>query len=724
MKRNIFILGLVLICFTFVNAKTAQIVGGVSQPPVIDGKLGDEAWNSAAKFTQFKTFKPDYRKRPTQKTVVYMTHDAENLYFAFRCYDTDPQKVKATISKRDTLNGDDWVGLALDTFNDEQTAFCFILNPLGIQVDGMLNLQGDLDASLDMVWYSKGQMDDEGYVVECKVPLQSIRFPSKKEITMGVMFFRTIVRTSEQASFPMITPEGGGMLTQTQKINVNGLKYKRVVELLPAFTHGQDQSRKEGEFKQDINETDISLTGKVGLTSNLTLDGAYNPDFSQVEADAGQIDVNLRYQLYYPEKRPFFLEGKENFDFSGNTEDAPLMALVHTRTIVDPILGLKLSGRIGRKTNFTTLYAIDESPGKRKDEDGNYINEGENAYFSILRLRQPLSGDNYLGAFYSGRDFMDGYNRVAGADGRFRLSKYGYTEFHALGSFTRSPEGGDSVFGHALGWNYQYGSRKVIYTIGVQDLSENFQVDTGFLTRKNITRLAGFYMYRFYPKSKLFQRIEPFYWSYHIYDKESSLVETVNLFTLRFWLPRDTSFRIDLIGANEVYAKERFDISRVGFQLGTQITKDLRISAWYRYGGAIYYDPDNPYQGKGNRGGLYLLYHPLEKFSTDLDLSYSDFYRSEDNEKMYDYTLIRSRTTFQMNKYLFFRGIVEYNTYWKRMTLDFLASFTYIPGTVIHLGYGSIFEKLRWQDREYVTSDNFLQMKRGFFFKVSYLWRL
>ncbi len=239
-----------------------------------------------------------------------MTHDEENIYFAFRCYDTDPQKIKATISKRDTLNGDDWVGVALDTFNDEQTAFCFILNPLGIQVDGMLNLQGNLDASLDMVWYSKGGVDDQGYVVECKVPLKSIRFPGKKKITMGIMFFRTIVRTSEQASFPMITPEGGGMLTQTQKINVNGLKYNRVVEFLPAFTHGEVQNRNEGELKRDSKETDLSFTGKVGLTSNVTLDGAYNPDFSQVESDAGQIDVNLRYQLYYPEKRPFFLEGK------------------------------------------------------------------------------------------------------------------------------------------------------------------------------------------------------------------------------------------------------------------------------------------------------------------------------------------------------------------------------------------------------------------------------
>ncbi len=707
----------------FVLASQPLEVSKAQLPPVIDGSLDDSAWQTAAKFTELKTFKPDYKKDLSQKTEVFMTYDEGNFYFAFRCYDNDPNKIKAAIRKRDTLEGDDWVGLCLDTFNDEQTAFCFILNPLGIQVDGMLNLDGDLDASLDMVWFSKGMIDDQGYVVEFKVPLKSIRFPGKKKINMGVMFFRTIGRTSEQASFPMVIPEGGGMLTQTQKIIVSGLKYKRVMEFLPAFTHSQASSIDQGELKADEKESDISLTAKLGFTSDLTLDGTYNPDFSQVEADAGQIDVNLRYDLFYPEKRPFFLEGSDNFEFSGNTEDSPLQALVHTRKIVDPLLGLKLSGRIAGRTSFTTLYAIDEFPGKEKDAQGNYLHEGKNAYFSILRFRQPMKEDSYIGGFFTARDFLDGYNRVIGSDGRFRLSRYALLEYHALGSLSLEEADEESEFGHALALRYQYISRKVILDLGVQDLSDDFRVDTGFITRKDISRLAVFGMYRFYPASKIFQRIEPFYWSSHIYDKESGLFETFNLFTLRFWLPRQTIFRVDFIAANEVFASQRFDCSGIGFQAESQFTKHLYFSIFYRYTGNIFYNPEDPFQGKGSRASVALIYQPLEKFNTRLSIAYADFYRSGDSERIYDYTILRNHTTLQINKYLFFRGIVEYNSYWKRITTDLLASFTYIPGTVVHLGYGSIFEKIQWQDPDYVPADRFLETKRGLFFKVSYLWR-
>ena len=138
----------------------------------------------------------------------------------------------------------------------------------------------------------------------------------------------------------------------------------------------------------------------------------------------------------------------------------------------------------------------------------------------------------------------------------------------------------------------------------------------------------------------------------------------------------------------------------------------------------ITYDPDEPFQGKGNRASLSLEYQPTEKLNFSLDLSFSNFYREADSERIYNYTIMRNRTTFQINKYLFFRGIAEYNTYWKKLTVDFLASFTYIPGTVVYMGYGSIFEKIKWENREYVNSDRFLETKLGFFFKISYLWRL
>jgi len=686
----------------------------VRKPPVIDGKLDPGEWDEAFKMTNFKTFQPDYGKEPSQKTEGYFLYDPENFYFAFRCCDTEPSKIKASINKRDNMFSDDFVGIVIDTSNTMQSGYGFLVNPLGIQGDGMMNFNGNLQSDQDFVWYSKGQIDDQGYTVEYRIPLQSIRFPSGKTITMRLGFFRQFVRTSEVASAPPLYPDKGSIIAQTQPVSVTGLKFKRVVEILPAVTHSNKLAIQDGVLKRDERTTDLSLTGKVGITSDLTLDAAINPDFSQVESDAGQIDINLRYALFFPEKRPFFLEGNEIFQFAGNTEEAPLIAMIHTRTIVDPVFGFKLTGKLGVTNTIAAIYAQDNQPDGGTDEHPD---------FSIFRLKHALKDDSYIGGFYTARDVRGGFNRVVGGDGRIRLSQTSLAAFHLFGSFTKVPGERDINSGHALGLDYVYDNRKVSLDLGYQDISTDFEVDTGFLQRTGLRRLAAFAMYRIYPKSKFFQRIEPFYWSYHLYDTASNLLETFNLFTLRFQLPASTQFRLDGILANEVYEGRQFGTSGLGFQLNSQLTKKVFIQARFRRTGAIYYDPEAPYQGDGTGATAAFEYQPTDQFDFVLALTHSDFYRRSDKAKIYDYTILRSFNTFQINKYLFLRAILEYNTYRKRLTLDTLASFTYIPGTVVYVGYGSAFEKIRWTGDEYIDSHRFLETKRGFFFKVSYLWR-
>ncbi len=695
---------------------TVQEIYRTDTPPVIDGKLADPVWQSALQVTAFKTFQPDYGREPSDKTIGYAAYDKENLYFAFRCFDSSPQKIKATLTRRDNIFQEDFASVILDTFYDKQGGYGFIVNPLGVQGDGMMDISGNLDESHDMIWYSKGTIDEQGYTVEFKIPFKSIRFPARKKITMGIFFLRQTMRYSEYGIFPEVSPDKGSLLTQSLPVAVSDIKYKRIVELLPAFTHSRKSSTNEGRLEAEKSENDFSLTGKLGLTPELTLDAAYNPDFSQVEADAGQVDVNLRYDLFFSEKRPFFLEGNEIFRFAGNTEEAPLYSIVHTRRIIDPIFGVKVSGKIGWRNTLAAIYAIDEKPAPGIDED---------AYFSILRFRHAIKKDTYIGGFYTGRDFADGFNRVMGIDGRVRLTPTSFGEYHLLGSAARSSENGvQDDYGHAFALRYMLESRKVILDMGLQDVSKDFRVDTGFLERSGVTRLALFGMYRIFPKSKFFQRIEPFYWSFHIHDKYYDMFETTNLFTLRLQLPGRTQFRIDLLGANEVFAAHRFDRSGLGFQLYGQLNKYFNIELFYRKTGAVYYDPDDPYQGRGNRVGVSMLYFPSEKLRTSLSINYVDFFRSSDKQKIYDYTLIRNFTTFQLNKYLYFRGIAEYNFYWDKLMVDLLASFTYIPGTVVHIGYGSIYEKLAWQNQEYIPADSFLETKRSFFLKISYLWRL
>lgn len=690
-------------------------------PPVIDGVLDDAAWAGALKYDGFKTFKPDYNKDASQKTEAYIAYDAENFYFAFRCYDSEPSKIKAAMSKRDNIFQDDIVFIILDTFNDNQSGYSFIVNPLGIQGDGMVNVNGNLEPSFDAVWYSKGRIDDKGWAVEARVPLQSIRFPSRAVQTMRIMFIRFFTRTSEQVSFPPMDPNYGSLLGQAQPFKVSGLKYKRVVELLPAFTFGRTQEASEtsqGKLvrNKELDIDDISLTGKLGLTSDLTLDGTYNPDFSQVEADAGQVDFNLRYALYYEEKRPFFLEGNDLWQFGGTVEEGPLQALVYTRTIVDPTFGFKLTGKITPRDTVAAIYAQDNLPGNEVDVHPE---------FTIARYKHSLKDDAYLGAFYTGREAGSSYNRVGGFDGRFRLSPSQILSFHLFGSLNKDPGAEKTNSDHALGLDYNFSNRKWVVDIGYQDISDNFRVDSGLVYRTGLRRISAFSMYSIYPKSKFFQKIEPFYWSYHLYDTIYNMWETINVFVLRFRLPRNTMVRFDGFLGNEVYAGERFDQSGYRFMMESQLAKQLYVYGQVRRTGSTYYDPTDPYQGYGMQASGGVRFQPVDQLDFSLSASYVDFYRKADRTWIYDYLILRSRNTFQVNKYLFLRGIVEYNDHYKRMTVDGLLSFTYIPGTVVHLGYGSALEKQEWDEglAGFARSSCFHEMKRGFFFKVSYLWR-
>lgn len=691
-------------------------------PPVIDGKLDDPIWAKALKFDNWKTFKPDIDKDPSQKTEAFLTYDANNLYFAVRCYDTEPGKIKAAVSKRDGIDADDIVGFILDTFDDRQSGFTFMLNALGIQEDGMMNVQGNVDAGFDMVWYSKGLIDDQGWTVEARVPLKSIRFPNKKTLTMRALFFRFFTRTSEQATAPPINLNSGSILGQSQPVQVSGLHYERVIEILPAATYRVVHDAQDGRMVK-TDETQLKdvlgLTAKIGVTSDLTFDGAYNPDFSQVEADAGQVDINLRYANYYQEKRPFFLEGQDLWQFGGQMEDAPLESLVYTRTIISPDYGFRLTGKVGRRDTLAAIYAKDNRPDDTVDAHPD---------FTIARYKHSLKDDGYIGAFYTGREAGRVFNRVGGFDGRFRLSQTSVLSFHAFGSLTRPPaEEGvtpETNADHALSVLYEYSTRRWVVNLGYQDISKNFQVDTGFLTRTGVRRIGAFAMYQIYPKSSFFQKIEPFYWSYHLYDTTDNMWETLNFFVLRFYLPRSTQVRFEGILGNEVFAGGRFDRSGFGFRTETQILKQLYVNAYVRRWGKIYYDPDAPYQGYGISSEAGVRYQPVEKLDFSLSLTYSDFFRRSDRERIYSYTILRSRNTFQVNKYLFLRGIVEYNLYYKRLTLDGLVSFTYIPGTVFYVGYGSALERTEWDGSAYVPSDRLHEMRRGFFFKISYLWRL
>jgi hypothetical protein len=689
------------------------------KPPVIDGVLDDPVWAEAPYVKDFKTFIPDFGRDLSEETVAYFAYDSENLFFAFQCYDREPKKIKATLSKRDDIRTDDFVCINLDSFNDQQSLYALYVNPLGIQMDSRYASNKE-DFSADMVWYSAGKLHENGYAVEMRIPLKSIRYSSGERTEMSIFFERSIGRRTEHGSYPELDPaKGYAFLTGMAPMEFFGLKKYTLLELIPAFTFQQGYTQAEGRLARDMTARDLSLTGKYGITPSLILDATYNPDFSQVEADAGQVDVNLRYDLYFPEKRPFFLEGSENFTLAGTIDGDFLLSAVNTRNIVDPVAGVKLTGKIARKDNLAMIFAADESPIAIDP----YETEVKSAYFSIFRYRHALSQDSYLGLFFTDREHEGRFNRVVGPDGMVRLNQSSMLSFHALGSFTRAGSGAEREDGHALSLDYYHDTRDWKISLGFQDLSTDFETVTGYLTRTGLTRFRGAVSPLFYPRSQVLRRIAVSLASSQLRDQTYNLWETDNTAAVIFTLVRTSQVSLAYSYATEIFLGQRFKTGGWKLQGRSQITNAIYFNLMFRSGQAIRYS-ESPFQGYGKSAQATLGYQPSEKFNWTLTFTYSDLFRDADKEKVYDYTIVRNRLIYQLNKYLFFRAIVEYNSYRKQLLTDLLASFLYIPGTVIQLGYGSIYEKIRWQDETYVNSDRFLETRRGIFFKASYLWRL
>ena len=686
--------------------------------PIIDGSLEDAIWSIAPSVGNFKTFIPDFGKDISENTVVYMAYDKDHLYFAYKCFDREPDKIKATITNRDNISNDDWICLNLDTYNDHQSLTAFYVNPYGIQGDSRFSNNVE-DGSSDFVWYSAGQIDDEGYTVEIQIPFKSIRYNGSKKVEMALFFERKINRRSEQATYPALSPDQGqSILTQLKPIVYENINSQSFLEILPAVTYNQQYSHQGGKLKNEINKGDGSLTVKYGITPNLILDATYNPDFSQIEADAGQIDVNLRSNLYFAEKRPFFLEGNETYNIGAMRSSSvdPIYAVMHTRTISNPEFGVKLAGKIGSKNNISFMYAKDEL--NQSEGDPQFVN------VPVFRYKRVLKDDSYLGGIYTSREMDGTYNRLSGLDGNTRINKSATLNYHALYSNTKRDLNQEAFDGHALGLRYTMTNRDWIYVFTVKDISKDFTADMGHIRRTGLRYYTAYVAPIFYPKTESIRKIKPELFLGQIHDKFYDMWETLNYASVNISFGGQTEFIAKYYHSTEIYQGERFKTNGFHTLLYSQLTKKLYAGFVSRWNNGIYYS--NPQQGKTYRLTGNVIYQPSEKITADYSLSYANFKSDLSQTKLYDYSIHRVKLTYQLNKYLLFRGITEYNSYRKELLTDFLASFTYIPGTVIHLGYGSIYDKLEWDEvnNRYTESQRFMEFRRGFFFKMSYLWRI
>lgn len=447
-------------------------------PRKIDGVLDEALWQQATRFELAYETRPSENTPASVKTTVYLAENGEHLLVAFVAEDPDPTQIRAFLRDRDSAYQDDFVGFTLDTFDDERRAYEFFANPLGVQMDLIIDDQnGNEDDSWDGLWDSAGRITDSGYVVEFEIPFSTLRFQSSTDVQQwGADFLRFRPRDVRQRiSTHKIDRAIPCYLCQVGRIRgFAGIHAGSNLEITPTLTATYAQSRGEpgAAFASEGLKFDPGVDIKWGLSPNVTLAATINPDFSQVEADSAQLDVNNTFALFYQEKRPFFLEGADYFA-SPNT-------LVYTRNVVDPDIGLRVTGRSGPQT-YGVFVARDTVtnlllPGVYGSGFGRYDTASNDGAF---RYRYDIGKSLSLGALATVRSGDDYRNVLQSVDGRWQTGSHTVTG-QFMDTSTRDP-GGDEFGGQAYYAGYEYSTREWFAFANRNHFDDGFRADLGFI---------------------------------------------------------------------------------------------------------------------------------------------------------------------------------------------------------------------------------------------------
>ncbi len=387
----------------------------------VDGKLDEPEWSQAALLTGFSQFSPMDGIPAADSTEVFVWYSPDAVYFGIRAFEAHGS-VHATLADRDKIGSDDNVQILLGTFNDGRQATVLAVNPLGVQSDGALVETGatsgngfntavvqreTADLSPDYVFESKGRLTDYGYEVEVRVPFKSLRFQPAKEQRWGINVTRKVQHSGQEDSWAPAKRASASFLSQSgHLVGLTDLQRGLVLDLNPSLTSKTTGGRTTGGWDYTGGGPELGGSVRWGITNNLNLNGTANPDFSQVESDAGQFLFDPRDEQFFQEKRPFFLDGSEQFNVLNN--------LIYTRRIVQPVAAVKLTGK-GLGTDIGFLSAVD---------DRSVSATGDHPVYNLLRAQRDFGASTRLGMVYTDRIEGENSNRVAGVDGRWVRGAY------------------------------------------------------------------------------------------------------------------------------------------------------------------------------------------------------------------------------------------------------------------------------------------------------------
>jgi hypothetical protein len=711
-----------------------------ASPVRVDAVLDEPAWRQALTLTLAYEVSPGDNVPPPVRTEVLLAYDERHLYVGFRAHDPEPAAIRAHLTDRDKPYRNDYVGVIFDTFNDQRRGYEFFANPLGVQMDMLRSEVGsgddddEEDPSWDAIWDSAGRITAEGYTVEMAIPLSSLRFPEGDgEQTWGFTAVRSYPRTvRHRILLNPVDRDRNCFACQFLKIGgLRGLEAGHDVELDPTLTAQRDDALRDEEdlssgLEQGSFDVEAGLSARWGVTPNLSLNGTLNPDFSQVEADVAQLDVNTRFALFYPEKRPFFLEGADYFS-------SPLR-VVHTRSIADPSWGVKLSGKPGSQA-IGVFAARDRTtnlllPGNQ-DSEGTTLDQEATA--GVVRYRRDIGEASTIGVLATARE-GDGYsNRVAGLDALFRLGPTDQLDVQWLTSRTEYPDAivedhaqpAGPFSDHALLAAYEHGTRDWTAWASYEDLGRGFRADLGFIPQVDVREWEVGASRTFWgtagdPYTRLEFGIEP----ERSEDQDGRLTaESLSAFAtyegaLQSW------GRLRLSRGREVFEGVTYDLTQGAFFFNIRPTGDFTCSLRATLGDAIDYENGRP----ADRLRL------MPEFTLDLGrhlaiaLEHTFEELRVEGGRLYRANLSQARVVYQFNVRTFARAIVQYRDLARdpdlyeeevgaserRALVQLMFSYTINPLTVFFLGYSET------READDVTAST--PTGRTIFVKLGYAW--
>jgi hypothetical protein len=740
-----------------------------STPPALEDFLEmkpDAAWEGRlAKVSNFIQRLPSDGQPVSQRTEAYLGYDDHNLYCIFVAFDSEPKKIRAHLVTRDSVSGEDKVDLFLDTFHDQRRAFVFTTNAYGIEMDGLWT-EGQVsqyDRSWDTVWRSRGKLTSKGFVVWMAIPFKSLRFPTTPEQEWGIVLIRWIPRNNESATWPRVTTRIEGRLNQGATLKgLKNISPGRNMQFIPygffrSFRALDTQDPVNPHFVTDRAEFDGGLDGKFVLKDSFALDVAVNPDFSQVESDQPQVTVNRRFEVFFPEKRPFFLENSGFFETPIN--------LLFTRRIADPQFGVRLTGKQGPYA-IGALVADDESPGKLVAPSDPLF--GRRAHFGIFRVSRDIFRQSSVGVMFTDREFGQDSNRVGAVDMRLKLTPNWLANGQAVASSTRLQDG-TSLAGPAYKLQVRRDGRQFYYDMEYNDFSPGFLTETGFLAEGSVQKPLGggrtiprpqlrtdirsalqFVMYRFRPEGKHFISWGPNVLVNPIWDHRGQRLDMYHDYSMTWEFTGATNFELYYITDRELLRPQDFaDLPtnrvfshhRNGLYFGTSFDPRITFSTDYSRGTLINIVPPSgqePVLANLNRLNTGVTIRPLSHLQVENTYILERLTDRGQGENIFNNHIIRSKWAWQFDPKFSLRVIFQYNSILanpsltslettKNFNADFLFTYLVNPWTALYVGYNGNDQNINLVPTDtgtaLVRSSDFRNDANQFFVKFSYLLR-